>query len=248
MRRYFVDKNLIQNNQVTLKGDLFHHIIDVCRQAQGSKFEIITEEGHAHFGEIISLSKKEALFQILETRQAPTPKSPHIHLILSIPKLPTLETIIEKSVELGVSSIHLAYSDFSFLRKSGSLPAGKLERWHKIIIAATQQSGRGNLMKIQEPKPLKECLQFISATPGSLGIFAYEGSTDIKLKDYVTKNKKNVQNLWIIVGSEGGFSQAEMLDLKSGGLIPVTLGDQVLRVETACLALVSVLKYEFDLL
>lgn len=249
MKRYFIESPLIQDEKVSLRDELFHHIVDVCRNGLNSKFELITEDGSAHFGEIVSLTKKEALFEIKETRKAPTPQKPYIHLILSIPKIPTFETIIEKSVELGVTSIHLAYSDFSFFKKNQAFPSGKSDRWKKIVISATQQSGRGNLMQIQQPKPLKTCLEFIKQTPNSLSVFAYEGSCDVRLKDYVKSlGKNNIENVWIIVGSEGGFSDQEVLDLKSESFIPVTLGNQILRVETACLALVSVLKYELDLL
>lgn len=249
MRRYFVEQNLQDQNELLLTGDLFHHIIDVCRQGLGSQFELLTPESVAYFGKIISLQKKQAIFEILESRHIKALPRPHIHLAVSVPKFPTYETILEKAVELGVHSVHPFFSDFSFIRTQNSWPEQKSERWKKIVIGATQQSGRGELMKMLPPQNLPNILALIDQTPDSMCLFAYEGEAPISIKDYVKQKKSDkIENIWILVGSEGGFSDQEVVLLNSRGHSPVTLGEQVLRVETACLALVSALKYEFDLL
>ena len=84
------------------------------------------------------------------------------------------------------------------------------------------------------------------------GLFAYEGEGISAVKPFLQSKlaaaTDKPQDIWLIVGAEGGFSAAEVQKLKALGLDPVTLGQQILRVETACLTLVSVLKYEFDLL
>ena len=86
----------------------------------------------------------------------------------------------------------------------------------------------------------------------SVGLFAYEGPSTLSVKEYCQKIKaakpQGIKDIWIIVGSEGGFSHSEVKEFENLGLHPVTLGPQVLRVETACMALVSVLKYDFDLM
>ena len=166
------------------------------------------------------------------------------------------DSIVEKAVEMGVQSILPFCSDFSFIRKPANLPDGKLERWQKIVISATQQSGRGELMKIYKPIEWPDMLKFINPSPTNWCLFAYEGDSVFGVKEHLKNSqealKKNngslPENLWIIVGSEGGFSQNEVSEMQQLGLNPVTLGSQVLRVETACMTLVSVLKYEFGLL
>ncbi|MEK6627492.1 MAG: RsmE family RNA methyltransferase, partial [Bdellovibrionota bacterium] len=79
-----------------------------------------------------------------------------------------------------------------------------------------------------------------------------EGSSVLGIREHLKLVQENQaqkpDNIWIIVGSEGGFSEKEVLEMQQLGLNPVTLGSQVLRVETACMTLVSVLKYEFGLL
>lgn len=252
MRRYWIEKSQIFNDQVTFKGDLFHHIFDVCRQEVGHHFEVITEDSKAYLVEVINVDKKTANAKIIETRVIERLPTPHIHIALSVSRYPVMDAIIEKSVELGVTSILPFTSEFSFVRTPQSLPLGKLERWQKIVISATQQSGRGELLKIHQPLAWKEMLKIINPNAENLCLFAYEGGSTLDIQSFLKTKKesvqKNLNDLWILVGSEGGFSFNEVQELMGLGLHPVTLGQQVLRVETACLTLVAILKYEFGLM
>ncbi|KYG62197.1 hypothetical protein AZI85_08380 [Bdellovibrio bacteriovorus] len=252
MRRYWIEKKDLFQDQVNFTGDVFHHIFDVCRQEVGSKFEVLTEDSKAYFVEVTQVSKKNATARILEERTIPPLKEPHIHLALSISRFPVMDAIMEKAVEMGVKSIQPFFSEFSFLRSGEKLSDNKVERWDKIVRSATQQSGRGDLMKVQPAISFEKVSGLINRDAGHVGLFAYEGPSTLSIKDYVQQvkslNPQGVKAIWIIVGSEGGFSHNEVEKFQELGLRPVTLGPQVLRVETACMALVSVLKYDFDLM
>lgn len=246
MRRYWVPKEDIQDNTVEFRGDTFHHIFDVCRQDVGSHFEVLGDGNKAHLVEVTSVEKKRAHARIKESREIPPLPKPHVVLALSIPRFPVMDAVVEKAVEMGVSRIVPFYSEFSFIRKKNSLPAGKHERWEKIVLSATQQSGRGELMKIETPTELEELLKNFNQNPRRKGLFAYEGASTLGIKDYLrSENSNDLDEYWVFVGSEGGFSTTEVEEFRSVGLQPVTLGEQVLRVETACIALLAVLKYEF---
>lgn len=256
MRRYWIEKNKIQDDLIIFKDDLFHHIFDVCRQEVGHHFEVITEDSKAYLVEVVSKEKKQAQARIIETREIQKLPKPYIHVALSVSRYNVMDSVIEKMVEMGVQSLLPFCSDFSFIRKASNLPDGKLDRWKKIIISATQQSGRGELMKIHEPTDWSEMLKYINPNQQNWCLFAYEGSGIATIKEHLksrlaSESDSKVQkpeNLWIIVGSEGGFSSNEVTEMRQLGLNPVTVGSQVLRVETACMTLVSVLKYEFGLL
>ena len=249
MRRYWVPKDALQGDEVVLKGDTLHHIRDVCRMHMGSKFEVIVEGGAAHLVEIIGETKHESRARVLETRQIPELPRPHIHLALSIPRFPVFEAVIEKAVELGVKEVHPFFSDYSFIRKQEDTWDKKLPRFQKIIQGATQQSGRGDLMPISNPLRLEEMLKTFNRTEGLAGLFAYEGEARLDAKEGVARvAAQNPQDVWVFCGSEGGFSDKEVELFQGVGLTSVTLGPQVLRVETACVALVSVLKYGLDLM
>lgn len=247
MRRYWIDPSNLNQSEVLFSGDVFHHIFDVCRQEKGSHFEVLTGDQKAYLVEIISMSKKSAVGKIIETREIPPLKRPYIHLALSVSRYQVMDAVVEKAVEMGVHAIHPFFSDFSFVRSF--LPPGKLERWEKIVVSATQQSGRGELMKIHQPVALKDLLGGINLDSPNLGLFAYEGESSLDVKSFLTQPRQTPpSDIWLFVGSEGGFSQTEVQTFIKKGLEPVTLGDQVLRVETACITLLAVLKYEFELM
>lgn len=265
LRRYWIESSQLHepSRQVTFTGDTFHHIFDVCRQSVGSKFEVLTEQSKAYFVEVTEHTKKNALAKILEERIIPPLPQPHIHLALSISRFPVMDAVMEKAVEMGVKSVVPFFSEHSFVRSNERISENKLERWDKIVKSATQQSGRGDLMKIYAPIKFSDLSAQINLNHENKGLFAYEGEATQSIKAYLesmrAKPEQNtasrpaqgpgeIKNLWLVVGSEGGFSYKEVDELKAKGLEPVTVGSQILRVETACIALVSVLKYEFDLM
>lgn len=267
MRRYWISSSDKFGDKVSFHGEIFHHVFDVCRQGMGSKFEVLTQDSKAYLVEVTRVGKKDAEAAIIEERIIPPLPAPHIHIALAISRFPVMDAIMEKAVEMGVYSIQPFFSEFSFMRQQDKISQNKFERWDKIVKSATQQSGRGSLMKIHEVcsfKQMTELTRPMGPADKKFGIFAYEGSVangsegqgTIGLKEFLQKHRQqlnsnpteSLQDIWIIVGSEGGFSHHEVETLSQLDLQPVTLGSQVLRVETACIALVSALKYEFELL
>lgn len=261
MRRYWVPRSAFSGfqigSQLILEGQILHHIRDVCRQDLGCKFESLVEGGQAFLVEIINESKHRSVAQILEIRNVDAIPRPHIHLAMAIPRFPVFEAVIEKAVELGVFSIHPFFSAHSFIKKQEDIFTKKRDRFEKIVISATQQSGRGELMKVFDPIPIENLLKEFNLDHATAGLFAYEGPSVLTaregLGEIVKKfaspmNPETLQNIWIFVGAEGGFSQGEVELFQTVGMKSITLGGQVLRVETACVALISIIKYELDLM
>lgn len=249
MRRYWVPQNSLTSNKVTLDREVFHHVCHVCRMGVGDRFEVLTDDGSAYLVELTEVGKKSAAANVLEVRKIAPMRRPFIHLQLSVPRFQVLESVVEKMVEMGVSSVTPLFSDFSFVRSNdAALFNKKLGRWQKIVLSATQQCGRGELMRIEKPRPLSEALAEWPRA-NSLGLFAYEGAEVTGIKAYLREKKKcEFADIYLFVGSEGGFSDKEARLFSARGLAPVTLGEQILRVETACVALVGILKYEFGLM
>jgi 16S rRNA (uracil1498-N3)-methyltransferase len=250
MRRYWVDADSFKGQEIHFHNETFHHIFDVCRQEIGSKFEVLGKDSSAYFVEVTQVSKKSAVAKILETRKVAELAKPHLVLALSISRFPIMDAVIEKAVEMGIARIQPFYSDFSFVRKSDSISENKMERWKKIIVSATQQCGRGELMTLSAPIDFPQLQKEFNQKPNSKGLFAYEGDATLGIKSYLKQQSqiKNVDEFWAFIGSEGGFSPTEVQSFIKWGLQPVTLGDQVLRVETACITTLAVLKYELGLM
>jgi len=249
LRRFYIEKENLNGGEVRLRGDLVHHIRDVCRFKTGDEFEVLAGDGKAHHVRLVSETKNEMSAQVLSTRDLPALEKPYVTLCVSVPKLPKVDWIVEKCVELGAYEVRAFVSDYSFLRKVSELSENRLARWRKLVQGATQQSGRGDLMRIGEPTTLEKLLGEFSRNPSTAGLFPYEGVAPQGLSSALEDLKaRQLDHLWVFVGSEGGFSSREVELFSKHGLNPTSLGEQILRVETACVALMSVIKYEFGTL
>ena len=213
----------------------------------GGKFEVLLEGGTALLVEIVEETRRSSVARVLETRSvAPLPR-PHVHLVLSMPRLPVFEAVIEKATELGVAAVHPVFSDHSFIRAADDALEKKRPRWEKIVLGATQQCGRGELMGLFPAERLDVVASTFNRSGGAVGLFVYEAAGGRDAKSGLAPAKgADLRQVWLFVGSEGGFSGREAEMFRGLGMQPITLGPQVLRVETACVALVAILKYELD--
>lgn len=252
LRRYWISPESISGEHVQFQDENFHHIFVVCRQENGDRFEVLTGTGVAFKVEVTSVSKKAAIGRVLEQRVIPEIPKPHIVLAVGYSRPQKMDWIIEKAVELGVQRVVPVLSDFSFLRAK-SEAMSRHHRYEKIIRAATEQSGRGRLMELAEPESLDQIIRTFNRSGRSAGLFPYEGTSDLRLSAAISGLKERVERqeleeIWLFVGSEGGFSAREVELFRAVGLPPVTAGSQILRVETACVVLVGVLKYGLGLM
>ena len=248
MRRYWIDKKFCQNNIFKITQKDFHHICQVCRQGVGDQFELITQDKKAYLVKIISQKKKEALAHIIKQKKIPSLKRPFISLIISIPKWTIIDRILEKSVELGIFEVCPVISQHSFIKDINLIKISRKDRWEKIIRSTTAQCGRGDLMKINEPQHLKD-FNFIKQQNNKhhLNLFAFEGHSHSNIKDFLKKSQDSlIKTCHVFVGPEGGFSEIERKNFQQLQIPSISLGKQVLKVETACLALLSIINYELE--
>ena len=208
----------------------------------------MSSKGQVYFVEIVDVQKNNAKAKIIETREIEKIKPPYVHLCISHPKFSTADKVIEKSVELGVSTLRIFTSDYSYIKGNKKTSINKQNRWKKIIKSATQQCGRADLMQILNPVKLTQILEEFNLRTNVAGLFPYEGPASKELSQAIKSLKtQSFDEIWIFVGGEGGYSEKEVNLFKSCGLESVSLGPQVLRVETACVAIVSIIKYELVL-
>ncbi len=158
LRRFYVEPGSASGSFVQIRGDLFHHIREVCRFGVGARFEVLPGDGRALLVEIANISGRDIEARKISERLLPTPPKPRLTLALSIPKLPKVDWIVEKCVELGVHDIRPFVSEYSFLRKDTEISPARIARWQKLIQSATQQTGRGDLMKIHPATTVEKVL------------------------------------------------------------------------------------------
>lgn len=242
MRRYRCDFEINVGSEVEIRDELFKHIVTVCRNQVGEHFELLKRE-FAYLSEIIKIDKKSALLNIISKRKIPDLPKPNIHLVLANPKTNVLENVVEKAVELGVKSIYLLVTERSFFKSIDKIRL-KEKRIEKIISQALQQSDRHENLILHPPTSLEEFLDLYEGLKDRRGFMLYEKSSVLdKFKDIA----KTPENVFLLVGAEGGFTSDETALAASNGFEVLSLGHQILRVETACVAGVSILKSKLQI-
>lgn len=248
-RRYWLSESCFHDDQVMIEGDTFHHIFVVCRMHEGDCFEVIHPRGQAYLIEVERVEKKRAWGRLREGRDITPLPRPHLHLVVGVSRFHKMDEIIEKAVELGVKSVRPALTEYSFVRKLQEVGENRLRRWQKIVLAATQQCGRGDLLEVRPASALEELLREFGQSANAAGLFPYEGEGQLGLRQALSTLAQNrPDEIWLFVGSEGGFSLGEVQRFGELNLPPVSLGPQILRVETACVVVLTTIKYELGLM
>lgn len=240
MRRYIFEENLKVGKSLKIEGEIFKHIFTVCRRSVGDHFELLSKDGRAYLVQVESREKNSASLKVKESRELPRIKKPYIHLVLANPRPAVFESVIEKAVELGVKSIYPITTENSFLKNIQKLRK-KEGRFEKIIKQALQQTGRIEGLNLAEASDLQSFLKIFSEMKKTRGYLFYEAPVEQGAVQ-IPEEEADIENIFILIGGEGGFLHEEALAAVSAGFEAFLLGEQILRVETACVAGISILK------
>lgn len=237
LNRFFIDKSNLIDIIVTIDGEENQHLFSVLRLRVGEKIMVCFNDGIEHLCELIKLDKKSSQAKILQSTEQKVRAK--ITLFMALIKAERMDWAVQKVTELGVSEIVPFESENCTVKDKGN----KLDRLYRIALSASKQSGRVKLPKIYNTMNFDEVLNKLDDF--SQIIVAYENETSnakTALKDLdVTKS------IALIIGSEGGFTVAEIEKLKNKNAKIISLGETILRAETASVALLSALNYELGL-
>ncbi|RTZ60126.1 MAG: 16S rRNA methyltransferase [Gammaproteobacteria bacterium] len=226
MERFF--GRLISPTTAVVEEDLRH--LKVKRVKIGETVEVV-EEGSLkpYLCKLVSLEKRKAVLEVVKELTPNIPKA-FVRLYQCVPvKVSTFDEIVQKATEVGVSQIVPVISKRSFQKLS--VIEEKLERWNRIARESLKQCGRHHMPQILSPVRLEE----INPEEGFLNLFAFEREGKNNLFE-VLKFEKPPKGANIVVGPEGGFSKEEAQNLINKGFLPVSLGNFILRAETASVA------------
>lgn len=252
MSRFFVNPEDIGNNLITIHNtDDIHHMMKVLRLKDGDEVDISDGVEWEYRARIESLSREEALLQILDKQAFAAEPAVKVTLFQGIPKQGKMETIIQKCVELGVHRIVPVFMDRTVVVDRGNF-GKKVDRWNKVSAEAVKQCRRGIIPEVTQPVKTEDVLQDRdnSGTPDMLEefdlvLFPYENEKGATIKDALRKT--NAANVAVIIGPEGGFSDEEALAIIGAGGVSVSLGKTILRTETAGMAAIAMIMYELEL-
>lgn len=230
MQQYFaINKNL------ELKQTDYHHIKDVMRMKKGDIIKI-AYDNKIHTCKLKNITKIE--FDVIDIEEFNN-KDVFIDIAFSLIKEQKMDFLLQKCTEVGVNKLIAINTKRSIVKIEDNKISKKIDRWENIIKEASEQSFRSSMPEIEYIKSIKE-----------LALREY----DLKLICSLTENTENIKKvlhnynkyakILLIVGPEGGFEKEEEEYLEGKGFVSVSLGDNVLRAETAPVVAISMINYE----
>ncbi|MFH1369313.1 MAG: RsmE family RNA methyltransferase [Elusimicrobiota bacterium] len=226
MPHFFVPSKNIKNGRFVLKGEEALHILRVMRLKPGGNMQLFDGEGKIYSAEIESAAKDGLSGRILSENQSCQVKT-KINLFQAVPKGERMDWLVEKVAELGIGKITPIITERSVIRE---IAAQKIERWKRLSQAASKQCGRADLMIIEKPLIFAEAIEGIPKDAASIIPWEAEGARAV---NDIAVQLRGSNSINIFIGPEGGFTFGEIESAKNAGILPVTLGSRILRVETA---------------
>lgn len=228
MQRYFT--NLVKDNHFILNNDDIYHIKTVMRMTKDDLIEVVYDNK-------LYLGKIEDNYNILIDKEIDSNNIREKEYILCLPLLSEqkMSFVLQKATELGIDKIIPVITNRSIVKLDDKKVSKKLERWQLICKEASEQSKRMTIPIVSDIKKLSELKL------DGLKILCSTVEKQNKLKDVI---RNEFDKITFIVGPEGGLDSKEEELLIKLGFISTSLGENILRVETAPLYVLSVLKYE----
>lgn len=241
MSRFFIPPDKISENKIYVDSKPLRHIRKVMRLQKGDTIVAFDGTGREYIGVIEQDLPKSAIIDIKKTIVIKRERQISISVAQAIPKKDTMDYIVTKSTELGVDEILPIITERTIARPKLKDFDLKRTRWERIAAEAARQCGRLYLPKISNIAFFKDFLKQIKDFELIL-IPTLDGER-IALKNALNEKPKNVL---VIIGPEGDFTKREVAQAKKAGAIAVTLGENVLRCDTAAIYVLSVLSYELE--
>ena len=230
-RRFFVDG--IHHGHAEVAGDEAHHLVRVLRVEPGQRYEISDGAGGVYLATVAEARKSRVLFDV-EERVALKPLPVRIALAFALIKFDRLEWILEKGTEAGVETFIPVIAERSEKGLEQAAPKRR-ERWERIVIEAAQQSRRDRLPELHDPVRLREF-----RCDAGVRVLLDEDPAAPPLLSVLPAEREAGAQVALLLGPEGGWTDAERVGLVDSGWRTASLGPLVLRAETAAVAGASV--------
>ena len=232
---WFFADNIGDTHLIT--GEDAVHITKSLRMSVGESLTLCDSNKTEHLCKIERINSDGVLVRVVSESECLNEPSVNVTLFASLTKGDKIETVIQKSVEIGVHSIVPVLTDRCVSRPDSKSAAKKIQRYQKIAAQAAMQSRRAIIPQVEnitELKSISEKLKDFDKV-----ILFYEGGGE-PLRSIITPNDKNIA---IFTGPEGGFEEREVKFLTDNKAVCATLGKRILRAETAPLVALSAIMF-----
>ena len=251
MYHFFASPEQFEKDVVHITGPDVNHIRNVLRMNIGEELLVSDGEGSDFHCRISAVEEKEILCSILERTESGSEPNAKFYLFQGLPKSDKFEMILQKAVELGVYEIIPVSTERSVVKYDAKKQKAKQDRWQKIAEGAAKQSHRGIIPTVQPVMRFADALDYAAGLftnasenqPSDIILIPYENYKDIKTTKAILHSIQPGAKVGIFIGPEGGFAEKEVEAAIAAGAKPISLGNRILRTETAPLMLLSVLMF-----
>ncbi len=213
-----------------MPADAAHHASRVLRLREGDAVQMFDGQGRECHGVISDLPGKQVvvgdIVQVATCRESPL----HVVLAQALCSSEKMDWVIQKATELGAAEIQPLATERSVAKLSPERVAKRTEHWQQVAVSACEQCGRNVLPVIHPPLDIMVWLQQMRASGSSKYILLPQGATSLQ------SQPKPQGTAVLLIGAEGGFSQAESDSALLCGFTAIRLGARVMRTETAAVA------------
>lgn len=235
--RFYFSGDLEINDKIRLPDDIAHHIRSVLRLKNNDNIFLFNNTKNEFLAQINDISKKVVNVTILNTIRGNTESNIKITLAQTLAKGQKMDYIVQKATELGVFEIIPLYSNRSIIKKVEDRADNKLSHWQKVAISACGQSERTNVPNI---RPAIELNTWLKQCKDKHKLILTPSQNCYKLRDL-----NIVDSVTILIGPEGGFGDDEIKLAESNHFVPISMGNRILRTETAGVAAIAILQALF---
>lgn len=244
MPRFFIPTEPCTDGTVRIVGEDARHIARSLRMAVGDAVTVCDGNGRVYECRLSYIRDEEVLGEVTSVREGDGEPPYRVTVYMAYPKGDKLETVIQKAVELGASRIVPFVSERCVKLPRADRADAKQKRLSRIAEEAAKQCGRSRLPTVGEPLSFADMLRDGAKAP--LALFCYEGERAQSLRE-VLGGIPCPSDISVVIGSEGGFSEAEACAAREAGFLSVHLGARILRCETAPAYVLSALSYAYEL-
>ena len=240
MHRFFVPPTCISGGHARLEGELAHQLGHVLRMSSGDEVILLDNSSMEYRVRLTEFGKSTVDAEVMEVGEGQGGPGVDITLYQGILKGSKLQWVLQKGTELGVSTFVPLICRRSVPRRQDSSHAIPHHRWNKIVTEAAEQSGRSRLPELRDPMTFEDACGAAQRSGTSIMPWEREGSTGLRS----VLSRRDIRNINIFIGPEGGFDEAEVACAGGNGVLPISLGRRILRSETAGIAAVAAVLYE----
>ena len=238
MNRFYHPDTISAHSDINLSEDASKHLVKSLRLKPSDKIILFNGDGYDYLGEISEIGKKNVEIVVNERNPNISEANIGISILQSVTSRDKLDFIFQKNTELGVKNFYLINTERVNFKIPPNKISNRIEHLKKVVISACEQSGRAKIPTVHET--IFDLNKLANEDDHSCKLIL-NPYTDYSLFNLRNNNLTNKQSYQVLIGPEGGFSEAEIKVAENAGFKSLSLGKRVLRTETASLAITSAL-------